>query len=163
MLKTNKNLLKTMQMQIKGKFDYQFKPNIGVGNIGFNDVESYVIDVLGEPVENSYDEELETRLLNYFIDSINISFFFSYENRKFSYNSIHIEKLYIDSINIFLLGREELINHLKGYYKKLGKEFKYKFIEDDLDDSYEFDNIGLTVWYEKDKVSDICVNPIFDD
>lgn len=143
--------------------DFKFTPNEGVGEVLFKFNKEQIIKKLGNPIEEKMDNELQSQMLEYELNGKFMLIFIHYEDSKFDYTSIHTDVLYMDDIEISTMNKDELLDFLKEYYEKLNLNFNFKYTEDDLDDYYEFDDIGLTVWFEEDVITDISVNPVWQD
>ncbi|MFV0531072.1 MAG: hypothetical protein ACK5MD_06500 [Flavobacteriales bacterium] len=150
-----------MPIQLK-EDDLIFKPNIGIGKIRFIHNTSDIISLYGRAEEMDIHNETECVAYEYFSNITRLSVFFHYDNGKLDYTSIHTEKLIVNNVEISNMNREELLSHIKDFHKSLNVEYQEQFEDNDLDISHSFDNIGLTVWFEDNKISDICVNPVFE-
>lgn len=138
-----------------------FFPNIGMGKIKFNHTESDVINILGIPSYKEVDKEVNFINYDYTLFDTKISLFFQYEEKEFDYLSIHTRRLYINNKDISLMDKISLQNFLIKYHESLGIQYDFQQSEDDLEYCYEYPSIGLTIWYEDDYISDICIQPHF--
>lgn len=90
-----------------------------------------------------------------------IDCFVHYENSGFFYTSFHLKDLLIDNIQIASLGKEDYILVLKKFHLKNSKEFVIDEKTDSEEVTFYFENLGLTIWYSNDGLSDISIEPIF--
>jgi hypothetical protein len=141
--------------------DKVFVPNRGMGMFKFDLNENELINIL-DSNDIPYKKEQKEGVVEYFLEggihSVNI--FFHYENSNIDYLSIHTSDLLLDDISIGnVSGYDELMEVIQEYHNKKGIEFKYT-TSDMVDELFvDFENIGLSVWFEDKKVSDICVMP----
>lgn len=137
-----------------------FIPNKGLGKIEFTFDEKEVIKILGKPTLVN-DENFDSIYYHYQIDDADLFFFFHYENGKFDYLTIHPNILYLDGTDITKMNKNDLLNFIKHYHKKRNFNYLFEIVEDELDYSYDYANIGLTIWFEGESISDICLYPSF--
>lgn len=138
-----------------------FFPNIGMGKVKFTYSEKDVINIFGKPLYKKTDYDANFVNYDYNLFNVNISLFFQYEEQKFDYLSIHTNKLIIGEKEISLLSQTELKEHLLEYHNNMNIDFAIEVTKDEIEECFEFCNIGLTIWYEEDIISDICIQPVF--
>ncbi|MBE0661307.1 MAG: hypothetical protein IH597_02470 [Bacteroidales bacterium] len=143
--------------------NYHYKLNDPFLGIRFNFTPSQVKVVLGEPdsVEKHYYSETnkgEYDEILYYEKGI-LRIIFSYENFAFSDLSIFTECMFINEVDIFSLSKREVLAQILKISRLSSNE---AFIEtvniNEVDcDSYEFKDIGLTLWFEFDSLDEICL------
>lgn len=143
-------------MQTKDKGIISFKINKGINNILFSNTEDEILSILGNPISQEYDKDADSKRFYY----ENFLIVFHYEKGMIDYLSIHLKSLFLNGTDISSLQKEKLIDFLRNIYKENESPYQYEYIEDDIEESYFFEGIGLTVWYEDNNVSDICVHEI---
>ena len=146
-------------MQINDKL---FVPNQGMGRFSFDLNEKNLVDIL-EFSNIKYEKEIKEYVIEYILMSEidNTSIFFHYENSSIDYISIHTSDLILNNINIGKESKyEELLPLIKEYHNKNNIQFKYTTSQvfDEL--FIYFENIGLSIWFENHRVSDICITSI---
>lgn len=146
-----------MDLQIK---DY-FIPNEGIGILSFYDDENAIISKLTAiwyEREDVVGEGYHTINLSYPI--LGVECFIHYEYLTFTYTSFHLKDLFILGKNISLMQLEDCISIIEQFHKNK----KVDFIVDRKIDCNEeilfFESLGLTIWFEKNNVSDICIAPM---
>jgi hypothetical protein len=57
------------------------------------------------------------------------------------------------------LTKNEILKFIEEYHykNKLQYLYKYAYEEDVNEKYYSFENLGLSIWFEEDSISDICV------
>ena len=142
--------------------NFNFKINAGILGIDFTFTPDRVINALGTPLHEEYFEDGEI-LFEYTLKDNHIFLFFHYDNSPFDYLSIHLKKLIILEHNIYELNKFELIDILRKYHLHNDVYFKMDISSDEDEEIIAFPNIGLTAWFENSEISDICIEPVFDD
>lgn len=136
----------------------KFIPNAGIGKIELTFDKEKVINLLGKPILIN-DDDLDSIYYQYEIDDATLFLFFHYENAKFDYLTVHTNMLYINGVEISKMKKSYLLDFIKLFHDKQNFNYQYELIEDALDYSYDYTNIGLTIWFEDELVSDICIYP----
>jgi len=152
------------QMELEDKdINIIFKPQIGLGKILFSFQEEDIITLLGIPEEKEIDvfNDLEYAIhLYYHRFKIYPSIY--YENNKFDYLSISTEDLILDNIKFSTLKKKEILKFIEDYHKSheivFSMEKEYDKIVNEY--FYNYENIGLSIWFEDSLISDICVQKI---
>ena len=137
----------------------QFYPSKGLGKIEFSFDEDDIIEALGEAdeiEEESFSDSESLVSLSYY--DWGLDFFVEYiDDDKIL--SIHSDDMILADTHLASLEKDEMLKFIQKYHEENGIEFECeKAIEEDSDEEcYFFDNIGLTIWYLNDIVTDICV------
>lgn len=167
MQEQNKKHQKTMRtIQAEDEFDLNFIPNVGVGDLLFEMSEKELLELLAMKGNINFERQVynngeDDKSISYrFKLNMNtITVFFNYEEEN-NYVSIHMNNMEINEIGLSTMNINKLRFYLKEFHKSLHLEYVEKFEDNKVDVSYSFDKIGLTVWFEDEEVSDICINPV---
>lgn len=135
-----------------------FYPSKGVGEIEFSFDEDSIIETLGKADEIDEDTVSDTESvvsISYY--ELGLDFFFEYIDDD-QILSIHSDDIILEGKNIASLEKDEVFQLLKTYHDKNNLEFLHdKSIDEETDEeSHYFDNIGLTLWYDEEELTDIC-------
>ncbi|MDL2262453.1 hypothetical protein LJC11_03005 [Bacteroidales bacterium OttesenSCG-928-I21] len=148
-------------MEKQGKdINIIFKPQIGLGNILFSFQENDIIKMLGTPDERKIDVfNLSESAIYLYYDEIKIHLSIYYENGKFDHLSIGTEDIVLDSVRFSSSTKDEIIKFIANYHYKNKIHYlcEYTYAENINEEEYFFENIGLTIWFEENTISDICV------
>lgn len=140
--------------------DITFYPFEGLGQVLFSSKEKDVIGLLGDPDEKEdiVDEESKVVLYYYNTDPC-IDCLFHYEKGHFDHLSIFTQNVILDGFDIASATKDMVFDFVKEYHDKNNIEFKSEIsrAEDVNEDYFQFDNIGLTIWYDGEFVSEICI------
>lgn len=148
-----------MELQIKDNF----RPNFGIGTLLFYDNENVIKEKIGYPdLKNTDNNESEDYTINLSYKSFGLECFVHYEDSKFSYTSFHLRKLIIDNVNLQNMGENDSLVFLEKYHSNHSIEYLVDVKEDVEENIYFFEKIGLTLWFSKNELSDICVEPIWE-
>jgi hypothetical protein len=149
-------------MESKGKDidNIIFKPQIGLGRILFSFQENDIVKVLGTPDERKvdiFDSSEYAIYLYYYKIKIHPSLYF--ENNNFDYLSIFTSDIIVDNVKFSTLKKREVLKFIQDYHKINNIRFLMKKEYDEKVNEYFYDyrNIGLSIWFEGDSISDICV------
>ncbi|MDR0874463.1 MAG: hypothetical protein LBN27_13535 [Prevotellaceae bacterium] len=137
-----------------------FKPQIGLGDILFSFQENDIVKILGNPDEREIDVFNSSEYaINLYYYKINIHPSIYYENGEFDYSSISTEDIILDNVKFSSLTKDEIVKFIDDYHNKHGLQYlcKYEYEEDVNEECYFFENIGFTIWFEENTISDICV------
>lgn len=152
--------------------DITFHPHKKLGKLGFSFREEDVLTVLGWPSEReiyyyntpiSEDEKktISPEPIQYSINMFypHMAVFIGYADNKFQGTTIHIDDLILDGHRLSEMYKEDVLDLLENYHYKNGITFQCQtsYAESLNEECYEYDNLGLTLWYVKDGISDICV------
>lgn len=157
MQEENKKPQKTMQIKDKGINNFII--NKGLNNILFSHSEKELLSLLGKPKEEEYDKIAESKSLFY----DNFMIVLHYIENKVDYMSIHLNSLNIFGTDISLLSKVDLVDTLRKIYRKEGKKYKYEYEEDEFEELFFFESLGLSVWYQDSFVSDICIHEVMNE
>jgi hypothetical protein len=138
-----------------------FKPQISLGYISFSFLENDIVEALGTPDEREIDAFNSSEYaiyLYYYNKKVYPSLYF--ENGNFDYLSINTDDIILDDVKFSTLTKNEILKFIKDYHCKNKLQYlcKYEYEEDVSEEYYYFENIGLTIWFEEDSISDICVH-----
>jgi hypothetical protein len=148
-------------MQIEGRdINIIFKPQVGLGNILFSFQEREIINVLGIPDKKEIDNLTDTGYAIYlYYNQQGISPSIYYENEAFESLHISTDDLILNNVKFSTLTKDEIVKCIEDYHCKNKLQYlcKYIYEKEVNEDYYYFKNIGLTIWFEGDLISDICV------
>lgn len=138
-----------------------FRPQIGLGDVLFSfDKEDEVSKILGDSAERSIDTFNDNEYVIH-LDYWNLDVFISlyFENKVFDRLSIHTQDVILNGFRFSLHNQTEILSFIKEYHNT----HKLDFIEiiEDMESveeiCYTYDTIGLTIWFDENGISDICV------
>jgi hypothetical protein len=137
-----------------------YTPQIGLGRILFSFQENDIVKVLGTPDEREvdiFDSSEYAIYLYYYKIKIYPSLYF--ENSNFDYLSIFTSDLILDNVKFSTLKKREILKFIKNYHEIYNIRFlmKKEYDEKVNEHYYSYRNIGLSIWFEGDLISDICV------
>ncbi len=155
----NKKNQETIPEKKRDKQQKKFLPGIGIGEIKFIDNESSIINILGQPDEVEHEIEREniedTKSLYYnklgLVININ-RYEGNYEPLRF-----FPEPIYLEGEDLYSLKEKIFINFIKKIHTKLNIKYKIKLEKQFEEEFYYFSNIGLSVWFLEETVTDICI------
>lgn len=148
-----------MELQIRDNF----RPNLGIGGLLFFDNENIIKGKIGIPdLENIDTNESEDYTINLSYKTLELECFVHYEDSKFSYTSFHLPNLFIDNVNLENMEQNDCIIFFKTYHSNHSIEYLVEIKEDIEETVYFFENIGLTLWFSKNGLSDISLEPIWE-
>jgi hypothetical protein len=131
--------------------------------IKFNYTPNEVKAILGEPdsVEKHYYSETnkgEYDEILYYEKGI-MRIIFSYENFAFSDLSIFTKCMFINYVDIFSLSKSEVLAQILKISRLSTNEAFIETVNINkvVCDSYEFKDIGLTLWFEGDSLDEVCL------
>jgi len=148
--------------------NYLFKIGVGLDNISFDAKESDVIKLLGKPNKIERDSYIDEKqgfndeTIYYSYDNLGIFIKFNYFDNEYYGLTINTNKLIFNNQNWFLLTKRKIINIIKEVYRE--KDLSYTFEKEKLNvygcevEKYEFETIGLTIWFENNKIDDLYIN-----
>lgn len=140
--------------------DITFYPLKGMGQLLFTSHEEDIIKRLGEPAdkEDILDEDQKV-VFFYYETNPPLDCIFHYNNGHFDHLSIFTQNIILDGFDIASASKDKVVDFIKAYHNKNNIDFKCEVsrAEDVNEDYFQFDNIGLTIWYTGEFVSEICV------
>lgn len=152
--------------------DITFHPNEKVGKVRFSFKEEDVVTVLGSPSEREIfyyntpisEDEKKTISPDPIQYSVNLFYpeyaiFVGYADDKFQGTSVHIDDLILDGQQLSKMYKEDVIDFIENYHQKnnIPLQCQVSYAESVNEECYEYDNLGLTLWYINESISDICV------
>jgi len=152
--------------------DITFHPHKKLGKVGFSFTEEDVLTVLGWPAEREIyyyntpasDDEKKTISPEPIQYSINLFYpdfaiFIGYADNKFQGTSVHVNDLMLDGYRLSEMSKEDVLDFIENYHNRNGLPFQCQisYAEAFNEECYEYDNLGLTLWYVDNTISDICV------
>lgn len=140
-----------------------FRPNIGLGTIRFSDTRRSVKKALGAPkTQEQYDYGGNSHSLIYHYDQLGIIIYFRHQGKKYEGLSIHANDIFFQETWLSTNTKAAIIALLRTYHKQHQMEFKYTMTEDFSvnEQEYFFEKIGLTIWFERGKISDIALGQV---
>lgn len=143
--------------------DYNFIPGKNFGEISFIDTENDVLNKIGKPkymkTEVYEDEDNYDKTICYEYPDLGISVDFDYFNNKYHGLTISSKKAFLNSINLFELDKNEIINAVEQIYKQNGLTYKPEIETHDMveyeESKYDFDEIGVSLWFSNNTLNDI--------
>lgn len=156
----NKNHLSHMEYQ-GNKIDLEFSPNISLGCFSLSMREKDLLKII-KKFHGKYSITEEDNTVYYYCEfgKINISFFFHYNKRGFDYLSINTTSLELNGVALTNVKLSHFLKLMSKLHRQQNVKFQYSFEELDDEHFYDFINIGLSVWFESNKISDISINKI---
>lgn len=137
-----------------------FYPQVKLGKIYFSYQEKDIIQVLGKPNLKEKDDDYSDNsyVIRLVYSKLNISFFLHFEQDSFNYLSIHTDDLILNKTKLSsFTSKTKLIKHIKKYCDENGLIGQYSKTKDMSEECYLFDKLSLTIWFEQDIISDICI------
>ena len=137
-----------------------FYPGIKLGKLSLSFQEKDIIKILGNPEEQNIDRfnDFEYAVHLYYWD-LGIYPSIYYKNESFEYLHIHSGDIILDNVKFSTLKKSEVLSLIKNYHfkNKLQYSCEDAYDEDVDEECYYFEKIGLTIWFEKDLMSNVCV------
>lgn len=140
--------------------DSNFYPNRGLGNISFNFQEDDILKIMGYPEERViYNYSENDSAICLFYNKKGVIFWIHYDGLFFDYLSINVDDIILDGIKFSILTKLDILKYIKKYHIK--HEYDYlcekEFNEEFNEELYHFENIGLSIWFKKEHISDISI------
>lgn len=144
---------------------YIFQPNKRFLGIEFEFSEKKVIEILGHPdkitkeTHQNPNNTVDFDIIYYYYKQ-NIEIMFYYYDNIYNKLAIFTRNLMINNIEIFKLKKREIleiISKISNY--TLDRAFIESVRLDDnlVSEQYDFDDIGITLWFENDRLNEICL------
>lgn len=149
------NTIKKLQ-----KEDIVFYPQKGLGRILFTAHEEDVVSLLGEPAEKEEISDEENRVVLYYYNTDpRLDCIFHYEKEKLDYLSVFTQNIVLDGFELAAVSKDMMSDFIREYHSKHNLVYRCEVsrAEDVNEDYYQFDSIGLTIWYAGEFISEICV------
>lgn len=149
--------------------DLLFLIGEGLGEVRFSMNEEQVKKLLGEPdsidKEESVDEEDGTNelVVYYNYHEIGMRPAFYYYDDEFDSMNIFADQIQLRGSNLFELDQQEILDIIKKIYQEEEWEFTYdyEFFQDDEngpgEEEYNFERMGLTLWFQDEALDEVCV------
>lgn len=131
-----------------------------------------IIELLGEPTEE-FKEIFEEKISGddysqcLFYNDLGITIYFNFDNGEFINYNIASDKVVLDGIALHSLKKNEIFQIIAKYSRVTPDEAFVDFdkmIGNKFDESfgqqYSFDDIGVVIWFNKNKFDEISVNSI---
>ena len=89
--------------------------------------------------------------------SISVNLYF--EENKFDYLSIHAQNIILENFGFTAHDQNEILSFIKEYHNIYKLDFIEKIESDeDIEETwYFYEKLGLTIWFDKNGISDICL------
>jgi len=148
-----------MPIQGKDNFNYNFIHNKGLGKLYFDFSEKEIFKLLGKPSKIEVDIDIprieETKRFFYYNEGIMISISMYDGNPELI--KIFPQKILLNGVNLFDLRKKKFLTFIKDFH--ISNKIEFFFEESNLYEEIQifYFNIGLTVWFLDEKVSDICI------
>lgn len=138
--------------------------NQGVDGLLFFDNERIIKEKIGNPNFENIDrvDNNEDFTINLCYELLGLDCFVHYENSKFSYTSFHLQNLLVNSVMVKDIKQDDCIPFFKKYHSNNSIEFIVDIKQDTEEIIYFFENIGLTIWFIDDELSDISIEPVWE-
>jgi len=148
-------------MEEKNKdIDLNFTPQVKLGEVLFSFNEQEVLQSLGASAERSLDIFNDREYVIH-LDYWSYNFFVSvyYENNKFDYLSIHTQDIILEDFRFSDHKKKDILSFIKQYHEKYKILFleKEEYDKDTDEICYNYESIGLTIWFDRTDISDISV------
>lgn len=144
----------------KINMDYNFGKKNDFLGLGFHITESDVLNKFGLPkTQIRYNDALGEYQVWYKYDDNTISIIFQYENFALDYVTFHTSCLCIEGENIFTKGKTDvlkIIESISCYSREKALDDSYSE-NDILYESFYFEDVGLTLWFEDEDLNDVSV------
>ena len=140
--------------------NYNFEKNKPFMDVSFHDTESDVINKLGYPEEIIiYENNGEEKSVWYQYDEDRCNVIFQYDHDKLDYLTFHTSCLYINGKDVFSFEKYRVLEIVKSMSLiSLENALVESYEEFDiLCESYNFDDIGLMLWFEDADLDDVCI------
>ena len=140
--------------------DYTLNFGIGIGKMEFLWNQEEIINYLGPPDEIKKDiyEGLPNEYsIDLIYDSLGIKISYNYYNDIPEKAEFFLEKAIVDTQNLYNLSKKDILKLISKTHLNKNLKFEYSLEKTDLDEFYSFDNIGLSLWFEYDKLTDVSV------
>ncbi len=145
--------------------DYIFKIGQKFGTIPLNIADKDINKILGKP-DNFHTEtgvECYTSNYQYLKQGLDISFihFDKFDNEL----QIQTNKIIFNNKNLYSLQKNKILSIIEKEHKlrKIKYKFehqKYEFYDAESEEEYEFEQIGLTLWFIKNNLCNVCVSSL---
>jgi hypothetical protein len=122
--------------------------------------EEKISEILGNSAERSVDIFSDNEYiihLDYWNWNISVNLYF--EENKFDYLSIHTQNIILENFCFSCHNQIEILSFIKEYHNFHELDFIEKIESDEgVEETwYFYENLGLTIWFDKNGISDICV------
>jgi hypothetical protein len=137
-----------------------FYPPKRIGRLLFTYHEKDIVNVLGKPDKRTIDMFNDNEYAIYlYYNRMGLSPTLYFENNRFDYLSVHLKDIILENVKFSTLDKNSTLVFLENYHitHKINYVRKQSYDKDVNEECYEFENIGLTIWYERGCISDICV------
>ncbi len=131
---------------------------------GINGIEKIdlkeIIKAFGEPDERKIERDSEYKNLNISFIYLKlrlevfyrINYFFEEDLVDFHSLSFIVKELYLEKELKMKSGEDmkQVLSKIEGHHKKLNKEFEFEYEEHEYGGSYDFTNLDITIYFEKE-------------
>ncbi len=136
---------------------YKFDPEKGLGDLSLDYSENQIINLLGEPdsIERTTGNKCYSTELEY--KSLDINILIDFDEFAENQYDIHIRtnKLFFNNISWDNLKKSDILKTIKTIFKQKGITYLFEHEIHDFTDykfeEYNFENIGLTVYFEANR------------
>ncbi len=146
--------------------NYNFKIGQGLGKINFELPEKKILQILGKPTNIDKTKGNKCFINDYDYDDLGISVIFHFDEFADPKNCMHVHTNNIVYENKTWKGldKNNLLKIIRTIHKerKINYKFDYEKIEfnEFIQKEYNFDNIGLTLWFKDNLFNEAVVyNP----
>lgn len=152
---------KTIQEKKKNKNikQFVFVPRKTFNGIFFNSSIEAVLKKIGKPDKIFIDKNTSQNEISksYYFQKTNITINYQKFGNVEEPLTFHSNTVYFENTNLFLLNKTELFEVVKKYF--VDNNLNFDFNETNLDDELQFDftEIGLTIWFQNNIITDICL------
>jgi len=144
--------------------DYVFLKHGKFLNLDFNSNPKKVIEVLGKPdkSERYYYKGLQSVEYDetFFYDGDCLRIIFSFIDNEFENTSFFVKKLFVSDVDVFSLKKKEIVEVFKNLSDSKDDLSKLDkcFVDDYLSETYSLSDLGVTLWFENDKLDEVCID-----
>lgn len=140
--------------------DLTFIPQVGFGEILFSFNEDQVLHILGDSAERNIDY-FNTNEYALYLDYWDYNIFISlhFENSTLERLSIHTQNIILDDFCFSHHNQSEILSFIRRYHYTHNLNFTetVEFNEEVKETCYIYNRIGLTIWFDENGISDICL------
>ncbi len=148
--------------------DYVFEVGKRFGNIPFYISNTEIKKILGKPDSFNKETGVECCIydFNYIAYGLDISFI-HFDNFDDDIQ-IQTDKIIFNNKNLYFLKKDKIITLIEKEYEERNLEYKFEyetleFSDAENQEEYNFEQIGLTLWFTKNKLDNVSVSkPLID-
>jgi hypothetical protein len=146
--------------------DYTLNIGKGLGKLRLHSFPEEVEELLGEPdpiekeyAYNDFGEHCTT--VKFYYDHWGLQVHFFYFEKVLDGMHIYTDSLFYEGRNWFDLPKSTVLGMVEAIYQEKGLDYITDFQSIDygefIQEQYDFDAIGLTLWFEGDELDNACI------